>query len=43
METPLLSKHVRDVVTFCVQAGCNKELEEEVRVMALNCLVMTIK
>ncbi|KAG8826961.1 hypothetical protein FRC17_008047 [Serendipita sp. 399] len=43
METPLLSKHVRDVVTFCVQAGSNTELDEEVRIMALNALVMTIK
>ncbi|KAG8842257.1 hypothetical protein FRB91_004278, partial [Serendipita sp. 411] len=43
METPLLSKHVSEVVTFCVQAGSKVDLDEEIRIMALNALVMTIK
>lgn len=43
METPLLAKHVRDVVQFCIRAGSQVDFDEENRVMALNCLVMTIK
>lgn len=42
-ETPLLSKHVSEVITFCIRAGSEANFDEENRVMALNSLVMTIK
>lgn len=38
-----MAKHVKELVSFCIQAGSKTDLDEEIRVIVLNALVMTIK
>ncbi|KDQ11917.1 hypothetical protein BOTBODRAFT_34989 [Botryobasidium botryosum FD-172 SS1] len=43
LETPLLGKHIPNLVEFFLACGSNTAFEEDVRVMALNTLTWTIK
>ncbi|KAG8950732.1 hypothetical protein FRC04_007151 [Tulasnella sp. 424] len=43
LETPLLSKSIPALVEFCLATGANKEIDDEIRHMALNALNWTIK
>ncbi|KAI9106207.1 ARM repeat-containing protein [Phlyctochytrium arcticum] len=42
IETPLLSRHMPELVQFFVQVGSNKEYESRARVSALSCLMWSI-
>ena len=42
-ETPLLSKSIPDLVSFCLAVGKNQNVDDEIRQMALNALNWTIK
>ncbi|PVV00661.1 hypothetical protein BB560_004946 [Smittium megazygosporum] len=41
LEAPLLNKHLGELVNFSLAVGSNKELDENLRIMALNLLVWT--
>lgn len=43
LETPLISKSIADLVTFFLSAGENTNYDDEVRVLALNALLWTIR
>jgi hypothetical protein len=43
LETPLLSTHIPQLVQFFVQCGANSNLDEEIRVFALNALTWTVQ
>ncbi|KAJ1678795.1 hypothetical protein EV182_003339 [Spiromyces aspiralis] len=38
-ETPLLSRHFSELIGFAVKVGCNTEMDDNLRIMALNFLV----
>ncbi|KAJ2271144.1 hypothetical protein EV176_004081, partial [Coemansia sp. RSA 451] len=41
LEAPLLNRHFGDLIEFSISVGSNQELEDSLRVMALNFLVWT--
>ncbi|OMJ14017.1 putative importin subunit beta-4 [Smittium culicis] len=41
LEAPLLNKHMADLIEFSLVVGSNKELDDNLRIMALNFLVWT--
>jgi hypothetical protein len=43
LETPLLAKHIPDLVDFFLKVAAQTEVESDTRVMSLNSLVWTIK
>ncbi|KZP01880.1 ARM repeat-containing protein [Calocera viscosa TUFC12733] len=43
LDTPLIGKSLPDLVEFFLSAAENKDVDEEIRVMALNALIWTIK
>ena len=43
LEAPILSKHIPNLVQFFMQCGANRDYDDELRIMALNALVWTIK
>ncbi|POW08844.1 hypothetical protein PSHT_09376 [Puccinia striiformis] len=43
IEVPLINAHFNQVVQFNASVGSNKALDESQRIMALNCLLWTIK
>lgn len=42
-EIPLLSLHIPQLVQFFIQAGSNRNLDAELRVLALNALNWTVQ
>ncbi|CCO26172.1 putative importin subunit beta-4 AltName: Full=Importin-123 [Rhizoctonia solani AG-1 IB] len=43
LETPLLSKHMPELVEFFLRCGANKNYETSLRIMSLNSLTWTVK
>ncbi|CUA72374.1 putative importin subunit beta-4 [Rhizoctonia solani] len=43
LETPLLSKHMPELVEFCLRCGGNKNYDTSLRIMSLNSLTWTVK
>ncbi|KAJ2365410.1 hypothetical protein H4S02_010679, partial [Coemansia sp. RSA 2611] len=41
LETPLLNRHFGDLIEFSINVGGNEELDDNLRIMALNFLVWT--
>jgi importin-4 len=42
-EIPLLSLHIPQLVQFFIQAGSNRDIDAELRVLALNALNWTVQ
>ncbi|KAI0298793.1 ARM repeat-containing protein [Multifurca ochricompacta] len=43
LEIPLLSQHIPQLVQFFIQAGCNRSIDSELRILALNALNWTVQ
>ena len=43
LEAPILSKHIPNLVQFFMQCGANRDYDDELRIVALNALLWTIK
>lgn len=43
IDAPLISKHINELTEFFLTAGGNKELDDELRCMALNALAWTVR
>ena len=43
LEAPILSKHIPQLVEFFLQCGANQGYDHELRIMALNALLWTVK
>ena len=43
LEAPILSKHIPNLVQFFMQCGANRNYDDELRIMALNALLWTVK
>lgn len=42
-EVPIISKYIRELCTFLCTVAENTNLDDSIRIMTLNCLLMTIR
>jgi hypothetical protein len=43
LEIPLLSQHIPQLVQFFIQAGSNRNIDSDLRILALNALNWTVQ